>query len=569
MTVTLKRGLCAWAALLTLLLLFFFPLEAWQRSGAALAVTLVAFLVWRRVSHPLPALDSAIPLPAADFRQPLVLVCGDGLSGLFGDSADGALLRTTSQGCYLRVEDCERLPLRVGSILALRPHWAGQLAVLLVINPNEHDDAAELEGRLLAFHHQLALARRQGAALPLLRVTYLQCPRADSPWFCWTEGAVQPEVFEAGARIGLGEWQKCRGAFSLSAARLRTSVVLDSAAEWLNQHLLDRFATRSEPAALAHGIMLVPALPRSLPGNLWQQWLHGKTVLSELDVPAAPARLPLPDPLLPLLPVTVRSSALARAGSVALWLSTAAILVAMAGSTWQNSRLVRQVSDDLQRYLAIPYVPSRNLPEFALREAAAAVLRADADRLDGYYRHGEPLWLGMGLYQGERLRRELLAVITRHRLPQDAPAQVADQPQPEPIRLDSLSLFNVGSATLKPESTKLLINALVGIKAQPGWLIVIAGHTDATGNAEQNLQLSRARAGAVRDWMQRMGDIPDSCFAVQGFGAGQPIASNDTEIGRAANRRVDIRLVPEVGACSLPTTAPDGKHQSHSAAVNL
>ncbi|SDI64200.1 OmpA family protein [Pseudomonas panipatensis] len=133
---------------------------------------------------------------------------------------------------------------------------------------------------------------------------------------------------------------------------------------------------------------------------------------------------------------------------------------------------------------------------------------------------------------------------------QPAPAASPAAKIPAPVRLDSLLLFNLGSAELKPGSTKVLVNALVGIKAQPGWLIVIAGHTDATGNAEQNLQLSLARAAAVRDWMQRMGDIPDSCFAVQGFGASQPIASNDTEAGRAANRRVDIRLVPELGACT-------------------
>ena len=126
---------------------------------------------------------------------------------------------------------------------------------------------------------------------------------------------------------------------------------------------------------------------------------------------------------------------------------------------------------------------------------------------------------------------------------------------PEPVRLDSLSLFDAGSAILKPGSTKVLINALVGIKAQPGWLIVIAGHTDATGVMEQNLALSHARASAVRDWMQQMGDIADSCFAVQGLAANQPIASNDTEAGRTANRRVDIQLVPQVGACEQTALA--------------
>jgi len=132
-----------------------------------------------------------------------------------------------------------------------------------------------------------------------------------------------------------------------------------------------------------------------------------------------------------------------------------------------------------------------------------------------------------------------------------------DQPKqavPAPVRLDSLSLFDAGSAELKPGSTKVLVNALVNIKAQPGWLIVIVGHTDSTGDIEQNLQLSYARASAVRSWMQRMGDIPDNCFAIQGVAGRQPIAGNDSASGRAANRRVDIRLMPQVEACAAPST---------------
>lgn len=133
---------------------------------------------------------------------------------------------------------------------------------------------------------------------------------------------------------------------------------------------------------------------------------------------------------------------------------------------------------------------------------------------------------------------------------------------PDPVRLDSLSLFDAGSAQLKPGSTDVLVKALVDIKAQPGWLILIAGHTDATGSVEQNLQLSYARASAVREWMQRVGNIAADCFAVQGFAANQPIAGNETEVGRMANRRVDIRLVPQAGACERSVTAPADEARS-------
>jgi type VI secretion system protein VasL len=125
----------------------------------------------------------------------------------------------------------------------------------------------------------------------------------------------------------------------------------------------------------------------------------------------------------------------------------------------------------------------------------------------------------------------------------------------EPIRLDSLTLFGAGSAELKPDSTRLLIRALADVKAQPGWLIVITGHTDSSGDQQRNLELSRVRAEVVRDWMKSMGDLPDDCFAVGGHGAGQPIADNTTEAGRAANRRVDISLVPEPGSCQAGSVA--------------
>lgn len=123
--------------------------------------------------------------------------------------------------------------------------------------------------------------------------------------------------------------------------------------------------------------------------------------------------------------------------------------------------------------------------------------------------------------------------------------------QATPVALQSLSLFEAGSAQLGHEATQQLLKAVVDIKAHPGWLIVIAGHADASGDAGQNMALSRARAFAVRDWLQRVAGIPDSCFALQELAASQPLLSNDTTLGRAANRRVDIQLVPQASACQI------------------
>ncbi|TVM11590.1 OmpA family protein, partial [Oceanidesulfovibrio indonesiensis] len=90
------------------------------------------------------------------------------------------------------------------------------------------------------------------------------------------------------------------------------------------------------------------------------------------------------------------------------------------------------------------------------------------------------------------------------------------------------------------------------IKAKPGWLIVVSGYTDNTGNPQLNQTLSLKRAESVRNWMRDTGDVPESCFAVQGYGQDRPVATNDTTEGRALNRRVEISLVPQADACRIP-----------------
>lgn len=574
MPVQLKwaRGLWLWAGALALFLfLAVLPLSWAGRALSALGVVIVVALGWwfagRNAGRQRQSLVLAddCALPAVGFRQPVVAVCGDGLRSLFGEAPEDQLaLRVTEQGCYLRVPSLDRLPSVIEYVLANRPHWAGQLSVFYIVDPAEQLDDALLAGNLQSFRQQVVRVRRSGMALPVLLGCYLPSLRGAGPWFTWEAGRHGLTVREGASHLPVAQWQQRPDDFHTRAVRLRTSVLVESLGGWLAKAVLPHLESRElrDPPcpAVACAMTLVSGLPASPSSNLWASWLHKHTALEPfaLAQTAGPVALPFPDPLLALLPRQPGLTPARRAALHALWLFVLAATVALASSAWQNHLLLRQVSDDLRRYQAIPEPTTREQPEYLLKERAVAVLRDDEQRLDRYYREGEPLSLGLGLYTAERTRPALLAALAAYRAP--VPAQEPTR-IPDPVRLDSLSLFASGSAELKSGSTKVLLNALVDIKAQPGWLIVIAGHTDATGDARRNLALSRARAGAVRDWMQRMGDIPDSCFAVQGFGADQPIDSNDTPEGRAANRRVDIRLVPESGACALPSRVSGGQPQ--------
>jgi OOP family OmpA-OmpF porin len=74
----------------------------------------------------------------------------------------------------------------------------------------------------------------------------------------------------------------------------------------------------------------------------------------------------------------------------------------------------------------------------------------------------------------------------------------------------------------------------------------VQGHTDSQGREEMNLSLSQARAESVLNEL-RARKVLTSGFTAKGYGEAQPIADNDTEEGREANRRIEFRLiVPEV-----------------------
>ncbi|HCZ4708910.1 TPA: OmpA family protein, partial [Salmonella enterica subsp. enterica serovar Saintpaul str. CFSAN004144] len=222
--------------------------------------------------------------------------------------------------------------------------------------------------------------------------------------------------------------------------------------------------------------------------------------------------------------------------------ATSGLFLALAclASFLNNQRLVQSVSDHLTLYHHLSGKPP------APKVQAQQRLRVDDQQLDGWLRKSEPLRYGLGLIA------PVEAAVNDWSPPvplPSAPLPVIHVQGPQTVRLDSLSLFDTGKWQLKPGSTKVLVNALVGIKAKPGWLIVVSGHTDNVGNARANQTLSLKRAESVRDWMRDTGDVPETCFAVQGLGETRPLQSNDTPQGRAANHRVEISLLPQAEAC--------------------
>jgi len=105
-------------------------------------------------------------------------------------------------------------------------------------------------------------------------------------------------------------------------------------------------------------------------------------------------------------------------------------------------------------------------------------------------------------------------------------------------------LFDVGEATLKPE-TRIVLAKLAGILLiMPDLKVAIEGHTDATGSAAYNLKLSQRRARTVLEFLRDQEVSADRLTAV-GYGMDRPVADNDTRQGRQKNRRVEIVLSDE------------------------
>lgn len=103
--------------------------------------------------------------------------------------------------------------------------------------------------------------------------------------------------------------------------------------------------------------------------------------------------------------------------------------------------------------------------------------------------------------------------------------------------------FRTDSADLNAQFFKVLDGVALVAKKYDKTIIEVAGHTDSTGAADYNRQLSQRRATSVADYLVSRG-VAQARIMTAGGGEDHPIASNATEQGRSANRRVEVTLAP-------------------------
>lgn len=180
----------------------------------------------------------------------------------------------------------------------------------------------------------------------------------------------------------------------------------------------------------------------------------------------------------------------------------------------------------------------RAAAEQARAEADAARAQSAAEAQRAQQAEGEANRLrDQALQERNALREQLLqqfnAVLPTHETPRGLVVNMSDV------------LFDFNKYTLK-ENAKLALAKISGIViSHSGLNLVVEGYTDSIGTDEYNQHLSEERADTVRDFLLSQGVNPQSMTAA-GYGKAYPVASNDTNAGRALNRRVELVVSGEV-----------------------
>ncbi len=136
-------------------------------------------------------------------------------------------------------------------------------------------------------------------------------------------------------------------------------------------------------------------------------------------------------------------------------------------------------------------------------------------------------------------------------IPDAPPPMATPEPTPEPAPLVEVPVtrkivlrginFDFNSSEIREDSAPVLDEAVKQLASNSQVEVKVVGHTDALGTAEYNQKLSVMRAESVYRFLVNRGIAPERLI-VSGMGESSPVAGNDTEQGRARNRRVELKV---------------------------
>lgn len=140
-----------------------------------------------------------------------------------------------------------------------------------------------------------------------------------------------------------------------------------------------------------------------------------------------------------------------------------------------------------------------------------------------------------------------------------APVQTVEEPA-EPLEM---TIPFPDGANVDTRAERMLASIMRSDAIEEEWPVILAGHTDSSGNDQANMRASRARAEAVAAWLVERG-VDDERIQVIAFGEQNPAQPNarpdgtPNEQGRRANRRVEVRIAPPAGRAGAANTANSG-----------
>ncbi|WP_311754184.1 OmpA family protein [Proteus columbae] len=554
----IKQCITLFSACLLLWLLWGF----WS-FGKEISIFLTAFIclvtltlcVWFfRQQKTTPYLQNALTnqLPPNNYQGAVIIVCGQS-KVLFHENQT---YRETAKGWYIYASSPIDLINITQHIVDIAPLQLRRLSLLYALLPEQLLQQEEVAQETLNWRRAIHESNKKtGKTLPFWVTLYLNSPvnylnshfDDTTPWITYLNG--QPELLVVSDNLAthpISTWLSQNR--EQTENQLTITLWLDQLLAWLKSEFIPLLTVAQSgapsliPAAWAIQLTTVPTIS----DNSWAKFIHHKTTLSPSIIKTSNNNdeLPLPDIVIDKLTHDVNLLKIETTFGVVGMICGLFLIGALSGSYHHNKQLIYDNSNDINHFKSIS---DENLEP---KKVAYQQLLSDATFLSHWQREGTPARYSLALYQGNNILPYLHALLSSW-APPLPPAPIIVQEVPEMVTLDSLALFASGQYELKNEATKVLVDALINIKAKPGWLIVISGYTDNTGNPDLNQKLSLKRAEAVRDWMIKTSDIAPSCFAVQGYGQHQPVADNSTLDGRASNRRVEIRLIPQADACQV------------------